>query len=137
MIPLPRKRPTDAPLGLTRAEMDFIHHFRRESLALEVGPAREWFRSNGICESVMIPLLYDDQENNPRWLDRLYEDLAPEFAPLVFSGRVRATGLGGPGSLPETEGSALRHSGLSAPDWPRTPSDPPTPGTPPGGRRKG
>lgn len=69
------------PFGLTQAEMDFIHHFRRESLALEVGPAREWFRFNEIYESVMIPLPYNDQENNPRWLDRLYEHPAPEFTP--------------------------------------------------------
>ncbi len=67
--------------SLTPAEVDFIYHFRRESHALTAGPAWEWLRSHGICDSVMIPLLYHDQETNPRWLDRLYEDPAPPFQP--------------------------------------------------------
>ncbi len=67
--------------SLNPAEVDFIYHFRRESNALIVGPAWEWLQSRGICDSVMIPLLYHEQETNPRWLDRLYEDPAPPFQP--------------------------------------------------------
>jgi hypothetical protein len=64
---------------LTQAEMDFIYHFRHESSDATIGPAHQWLQDRGISESVMIPLLYSDQETSPRWLDRLYEDPAPPF----------------------------------------------------------
>jgi hypothetical protein len=64
---------------LSPAENDFIYHFRRESHDLALGPAHQWLRDHGVCPSVMIPLLYHDQETNPRWLDRLDEDPIPAF----------------------------------------------------------
>jgi hypothetical protein len=70
---------------LTQAELDFVHHFRRESHSLDVGPARQWLGDHGIGESVLIPLLYHDQETNPRWLDRLDEDPSPPFQPAWAS----------------------------------------------------
>jgi hypothetical protein len=73
------------PFVLTQAESDFIYHYRRETERLEAGPAHEWLRANGIYPSTLIPFLYFDQENNPRWLDRISEDPLPPFRPAWSS----------------------------------------------------
>ena len=66
---------------MTQAESNSIHHYRIESSRLEPGSAHEWLKARGICSSSLIPFLYFDQEHNPRWLDRVYEEPLPPFRP--------------------------------------------------------
>jgi hypothetical protein len=70
---------------LTPAELDFLHHINRESVAATPGPATLWLRQREIFPTVMQSFQYAEQQSNPRYIDRITEDPLPAFRPAWSS----------------------------------------------------
>lgn len=71
--------PMTSPFTLTRAELDFLHHFNHESVTATPGPATLWLRQCDIFPTVMQSFQYAEQQSNPRYIDKIMEDPLPSF----------------------------------------------------------
>jgi hypothetical protein len=70
---------------LTPAELAVLHHFNYETVTAAPGPATSWLRQQNLFPTVMQSFQYAEQQSNPRYIDRITEDLLPPFSPAWSS----------------------------------------------------